>query len=229
VSLTGIAVIVMCKNPEVGKVKTRLCPPLHLPQAAGVQRVFIQHIARRLEKLKPDKAIFCYDPPDARQDFRDLVRPLCPSSVLLAQASGDTGARIAAAVKNVGQQHHSMLVLSIDSPDVPEKHLDRAAKLLANTAVVLGQTELGGFWGLGLRSQVDADKLLANISWSSGQEARQIIAQANALGYQVGRADAWYDVETADNLNRLRMSLDGSKEPDAADLKRDLASVLPRA
>lgn len=226
-TLDDVAVIVMTKFPEPGKVKSRLCPPLTPQQAADVHRAFLAHFVARLEALQPDELVICFDPPDALERFRALLGGGSHAS-FIAQRQGDLGRRMAAASAAVGRHHRRLLIFGVDSPDVPDAHILTAGALTGRASVVLGECADGGYWCLGLWNEVDAHALLANISWSSGREARQTLDHAGALGYSTALAPPWRDVDREPDLRELIRRRGGSSaSPADAALSRALAAILP--
>ena len=223
-SLASVAVVLMAKYPHAGRVKTRLSPALSPQQAADVQRAFLLHVAGRVERLDPQELIVCFDPPDAGPAMRDLLADVC-SATYLAQCPGDLGARLASAARMARELHRRTLFLGVDSPDVPDAHLTRAAKLADQAAVTLGPTDDGGYWSLGLSDDVDADALLTGINWSSGREAKQTLQHAEALGYAAQIAPAWDDIDRPEDLRRMIHRLKRSQASDA-DHRRLLESLM---
>jgi rSAM/selenodomain-associated transferase 1 len=225
--MEDLAVVVMAKLPEPGRVKTRLLPDLSAEQAAGVQRVFLAHLVRRLARIRLGRLIVCHDPPDRREAMRDVTGG--DGIHFLPQSGGDLGARLAAAARvAAGRDHGSaVLFLGVDAPDVPEALLRRVAALLASHDLALGPADDGGYWTLALRPRVDAGRLLGDIEWSSGREFDQTVAAAGRLGYNVGLADRWQDVDRPADLRRLVGRLRGSPDADDRELLARLAEVLP--
>jgi rSAM/selenodomain-associated transferase 1 len=227
-SLAPVAFVVISKYPTPGRVKTRLTPELSPERAAAVHRAFLLHMVRRLRELAPAELFVCYDPPDAQAAMADLLIDLGPPT-LLPQVTGDLGHRLAGAAREVLRRHHRMVIVATDSPDVPDAHLRRAAEMTADADVSLGLASDGGYWCLGLRAEVDPEKLLhGGIEWSTARAAAQTLRNARALGYRTLTDCQWDDVDQPEDLRcllkRLAVSDDAANIRLLGELRHLLAS-----
>lgn len=221
----SLAIVVVTKYPAAGRVKTRLLPELTGEQAAAVHRLFLLHLVGRLAGMGLGRAVVCHDPADAEGALRDLLAGDRDISYL-PQAGGDLGNRLAVAFDALQPTYPRVLFLGTDSPDVADGHLRGATELTKGAAVTLGLTEDGGYWCLGLRRGVDAHRLLREIPWSSGGEAAATLQRAGELGYTVGSAGAWPDVDRASDLDRMVARLTESSDAGDRRLLSDLRAIL---
>ena len=183
-SLAGVAVVILSKFPAAGKVKTRLTSAISPDQAAAVHRCFLLHLVRRIHQLGPAELIVCFDPPEALGAMRDLLGQPEQAS-LVPQVSGDLGRRIAHALAFATEAHSRVILLAVDSPDVPTNHLIQCAAATADSQVVLGLADDGGYWCIGIRNDVDAAALLhSGIEWSTERAAEQTLANCAAVRLQ---------------------------------------------
>jgi len=224
-ALEHVAVVVMARLPEPGRVKTRLTPELSPEQAAAVYKTFLCHLACRLGGMGWGDLIVCHDPPDCFERMRDLIGREAIARYE-PQCEGDLGARLAAAAKVKVRNAQCVMFLGTDSPDVPAASLHRVAELLSDNDVVIAPTDDGGFWAVALRPQVDANRLFEQIEWSSGRELEQTVARARTLGYNVALADHWDDVDRPADLRRLIERLRRSNDPSDRELLAKLQSIL---
>ena len=225
--LAGVAVVLISKFPAAGKVKTRLAPAISLDQAAAAHRCFLLHTVRRVHQLGPAELIINFDPPEARAAMRDLLDHGASYS-LVAQSDGDLGRRIAHIATTVGKSHRRILVLGVDSPDVPTGHLIQCAAATMDSQVVLGLADDGGYWCIGLRNDVDAGALLHDgIEWSTDGTAKHTLANARRLGYSVSAGNPWDDVDQPEDLRRLVTRLGSSTDDNDRQLLAELRHALP--
>jgi rSAM/selenodomain-associated transferase 1 len=225
--LTGVAVVLLSKFPAAGKVKTRLTPAISPDQAAAVHRCFLLHMVKRVHRLGPDELIINFDPPEARAAMRDLLDHGASYS-LVPQAGGDLGHRIGHIATTAGESHARVLVLAVDSPDVPTDHLIQCAAATADSQVVLGLANDGGYWCIGVRNDVHAGALLhAGIDWSTERAAEHTLANARRLGYSISAGNPWDDVDQPQDLRRVVTRLANSTDDDDRHLLAELRRLLP--
>ncbi|MBC7782916.1 MAG: TIGR04282 family arsenosugar biosynthesis glycosyltransferase [Burkholderiales bacterium] len=202
-----LALVIVAKYPTPGRVKTRLQPQLSAAQSADVQRAFLLHVAQRLTAIHRHPVIVCHDPPDAAASFTTL---LGGAVELLAQSPGTLGDRLAAASMALCADYRSVLFFGVDSPDVPQASIMQVIDAAAAGDVILAPTADGGFWTMGVPTEIDLRPLLADIAWSSGSEFTQTTERLTAAGFAVKIGPAWSDVDRAGDLDALMKRLAGS-------------------
>jgi rSAM/selenodomain-associated transferase 1 len=218
-------VAVITKFPQTGKVKTRLMAQLSAEDAARVHRVFATHLVKRLRHLKPLAFKMIVDPPDKLDAMREM---LGIEDELLPQCEGDLGARLAHATMQIHEKQSApVLIFAADSPDLPAAHIHNVAELCTKHDVVLGPSDDGGYWCIGLSSRVDARRLLAGIHWSSGVERAETIARAKKLELTVAEGDMWDDIDRPEDLKRLCERLSDAEDSDSLNLFEQLR-FLPK-
>src|SRR5439155_15870223 len=98
----------------------------------------------------------------------------------------------------------SALAIESDTPSLPLGFLRQALDLVVTPEidVVLGPTEDGGYYLIGLRT-VHRD-LFEAMAWSTSQVLPETLRRAAAKGLRVACLPTWYDIDTPDDLARLR-------------------------
>jgi uncharacterized protein len=227
---SGLAIVVMTRSPATGRTRPALEPVLSAEQSATLHLLFLLRTVQRLERMGAGELIVCYDPPEAGEVMPDLMGWI-DQSRLIPQEGGEYSDRVTAAVETV--VHHRggfdrVLVLGVDSPDVPEEHVQRTADLTAAADVTVGETEFGGVWCLALGKRVDARKLLRDVPWTGDDAAHAIMGRAKALGYSAQPAPRWNEVDRPEELTRLTERLKTSSDPDDVRLLTELERTVPR-
>jgi uncharacterized protein len=203
----AVGLAIMAKAPRVGAVKTRLCPPLRAPEAAELARCFLLDTVDRVRMVAGVRPIMAYAPVEAQGQFEEAA----PGFALIAQRGGDLGERQLHLVEDVlalGLQ--AALVIGTDSPTLPRECLDEAVSLVmaADVDVVLGPTEDGGYYLIGMRAPCPA--LFEHMPWSTPTVLGRTLERAQRLGLRVACLPTWFDVDTGADLERLRVELEAA-------------------
>lgn len=203
------AVIVMVKAPRAGAVKTRLTPILSESDAASLAACFAQDAVANARRIVRD-LIVAYTPEDARR----ILQSSLPHDLLWIEQEGDSlGARLGAAIGRAAALGFSPLIVTgTDSPTLPPVFIETAIGALARDEVdlVLGPTEDGGYYLVGLRQPVP--HLFQNVAWSTPLVYQQTVDTAARLGLRLQELPRWYDVDTPADLQRLREELSADQE-----------------
>ncbi len=198
---TQRVVAIMAKGPIAGRAKTRLIPLLGPEQAAGLYRqMLLDTVDLVAEALDGRGAISIVCPTTADQV---VLQQLVPAwAQVIAHERGDLMAGL-----NFGLAYHTghgcdqVILLDGDSPTLPADYLRAAFDALAEAQVVLGPTLDGGYYLIGA-----CQPQPALFSWERLDGAtvcRQTQARAEAGGARVALLSPWYDVDTAEDFDRL--------------------------
>lgn len=207
-----IVVTIMAKVPRTGEVKTRLCPPLSAKEAAELYRCFLLDKIEQVRMLKEATPAIAYPPDEGRIFFEEFS----PGFVLIPQRGPDLGARLANSFNQLfAGGYVGALLIDGDTPTLPIGFLQQALDLIATPQidVVLGPSEDGGYYLIGLRRL--HPELFEDIAWSTAQVLPETIRRAEAQGLTMATLPTWFDIDTPDDLERLKASLRSSEE-DAA-------------
>jgi rSAM/selenodomain-associated transferase 1 len=205
-ALNTIAVAIMAKAPRPGAVKTRLCPPLLPAEAAALYRCFLLDKIAAVKTLVGARPVVAFTPDDARAEFAALA----PDFTLVPQRGPDLGARLRATLAGLlTAGYPGAIAVDSDTPTLPRGFLQEAVDCLSRPGpdVVLGPTEDGGYYLIGVRA---AHRVLFDgVPWSTSAVLEVTLRQAAAAGLQTVCMPAWFDVDTPDDLRRLQNVLDG--------------------
>jgi hypothetical protein len=194
----------MAKAPRAGAVKTRLVPPLTPAEAADLYRCFLLDKIEQVRTVDGAEAIVVYTPADAR----DVFETLAPGLTLVPQHGADLGARLVNGFADLlARGHVGVMAIDSDSPTLPTEFLRRGVDLLTRgeTDVVLGPTDDGGYYLIGMRTE--RAELFANMPWSTAGVLAETLRRARAAGLATTCLPEWFDVDTEADLERLRVSL----------------------
>ncbi|MFN8544505.1 MAG: TIGR04282 family arsenosugar biosynthesis glycosyltransferase [Candidatus Binatia bacterium] len=193
------ALCVFAKPPMPGRVKTRLVPALGVEGAAHLAHAVLCDTwssARALPWASPILATTHVFPP--------ALRP-APDAVVWMQGSGDLGRRIERILARALGRFPFAIALGADTPGLPVRFLEEARVALGSADAVVGPTEDGGFYLLGLRRCPRG--LLAGLPWSDRDTCARTLERLRARGLITVVLDSWFDIDRPEDLDRLRALL----------------------
>lgn len=205
-----VGLAIMAKAPRMGTVKTRLCPPLRAPEAAELARCFVLDAVDRVRVVAGVEPILAYTPAEARSEFEAVA----PGFALIPQRGENLGERQGRLVEDVlALGHEAALVIGTDTPTLPRECLDEAVGLVMapDVDLVLGPTEDGGYYLLGLRAPCPG--LFEDMPWSTAAVLSRTLERARRLGLRVACVPTWFDVDTGADLERLGAGLEADPGP----------------
>jgi rSAM/selenodomain-associated transferase 1 len=194
----------MAKAPQAGEVKTRLCPPLSIADAAELYRRFLLDKIEQVTTLTTASPVIAYTPAEARAFFEAVA----PGFVLVQQRGADLGDRLANSLGELlDRGHRAALAIDSDTPTLPLGFLQQAVDLVTMPEIdlVLGPTEDGGYYLIGLRTVYR--ELFEAMAWSTSEVFPETVRRAEAKGLRVARLPCWYDIDTPEDLGRLQVAL----------------------
>ena len=216
-----VAVAIMAKAPWPGTVKTRLCPPLLATEAAALYRCFLLDKIRAVEALTGARPVIAYTPDDARTEFDVLA----PSFTLVPPRGPDLGARLHGILTHLlAAGHAGAMAVDSDTPTLPARFLQQAVDCLTRPGpdVVLGPTEDGGYYLIGIRRP--HRELFDAMPWSTPEVLEVTLRRAAAAGLRAACLPSWFDVDTPDDLERLSKSINVDEATSAPETERFLTT-----
>jgi len=219
------AIAVMAKAPHVGRVKTRLVPPLSHDEAAALSACFLSDVTANVALAGRGAAIdgfVAYAPAGGETLLQPMIAPgtrlvLADGSPAMPDDVEAIGRCLLHAAQGLfAQGYGAVCLLNADSPTLPTAVLSDAARALAASGdrVVLGAADDGGYYLIGMTAAHAA--LFRAVAWSTAQVADQTRARVAALGLERVELPQWYDVDDMATLRRLCAELDGGEPGFAA-------------
>jgi hypothetical protein len=185
-------------------VKTRLSPSLSPAAAARLARCFLLDTVQRVARVDRARGALLYTP----QASERLFRRIAAGFLLVPQRSGDLGRRLILAFQELLALGLGPVVLiGSDAPSLPASVLERAVCAFDDPRadVVLGPSEDGGYYLIGMRRP--CAELFRSIAWSTPSVFEQTLRRARAQRLRVTILPQWWDIDTPEDLRRLRVWL----------------------
>jgi rSAM/selenodomain-associated transferase 1 len=193
----------MAKQPQAGNTKTRLYPLLNPQQAAELYEALLLDTIDLAARLDGIQLAVAATPPEARDYFERHT----PAGTLILPVKGaDIGECL---MKTIGSLlsmgYRKALALNADGPSLPPEYIRSAVTLLDDHEIVLGPGHDGGYYLVGMKTP--HPQIFAGIQWSTSQVLDQTLDKISELGVSVALTPEWYDVDTPDDLQRIKADL----------------------
>ncbi len=198
VSSKGDAVIVFSRGADPGRVKTRLLPFLNERQCMALHLAFLKDTLQTVKSL--NIPAYLYVAGDSNFPFQSRLP-------ILQQSGNDLGARLKNAFAEQFMKHDRIVVIGTDSPDLPPGRIQEASLVLQNHDAVLGPTQDGGYYLLGLSCMIP--EVFENIPWGTDQVFQRTLEQLHL--YKLHLLERHYDVDVIEDLIQLEANLRNNK------------------
>ena len=196
--------MVFCKAPELGKVKTRLSKPFDERGLEGKQIAVEAHEYLALHTLRNitetnSAPVQLWCSPDKSHPFFQQCEDEFGVE-LKNQGQGDLGERMSRAFDDVLSKHDSAVVIGTDCPLLKSSIVEETFTLLQESECsVIGPAEDGGYVLLGL-SENQPD-IFRGITWGSSQVLDETLKK---LSGNVRELPELWDVDRPEVLQRLQ-------------------------
>lgn len=136
-----------------------------------------------------------------------LIGPLLPVDArLVVQRGEDLGERMLDAASCLFEEGpEPVVILGTDAPTLPLDRIEEAAHALNAHDASIVPSEDGGYVLIGLRNPCEA--LFRDIAWSTETVYRETMTKARRAGLSVHKGATHYDVDTPEDLARLKAEL----------------------
>jgi uncharacterized protein len=190
--------ILFAKNPEPGKVKTRLAEGIGPDAAARLYRAFLEDILASLIELRQPFTV-AYTPADAGEYFEGSAGG---ADELFPQKGYDLGERMQNAfLRQFGRGYDKVILIGSDIPLLSPEILEEARQALTDHPAVLGPSRDGGYYLVGLRKSVPG--LFAGIEWGSDRVLRDTVSilRRQRCNYRI--LPELCDIDRSEDLKQL--------------------------
>ena len=154
------AIIIFTKNPELGKVKTRLARTIGDDKALEIYKKLLDYTRNIVEPVNVDKFIFYSE---TIVDFDKWENTIYHKKL---QSGTDLGMRMQNAFEELFQLHYeSVCIIGSDCYELNSEIIEKAFRRLEHEEVVIGPTFDGGYYLLGMNQLYT--KLFQNKNWST--------------------------------------------------------------
>ncbi len=190
------ALIIFIRNPEPGKVKTRLAAAVGAERALAIYRELLDLTRRAALGSEAEKYLWYshfVDKADGwpESDFRKML-----------QQGEDLGDRMAYAFETALADHDKAVIIGSDCPYLSPVLLDEAFELLDDSDFVIGPATDGGYYLLGMNRF--APEVFQGIEWSTDTVFRETVARIRQSGADYEVLPLLSDVDEIGDWERFK-------------------------
>jgi hypothetical protein len=184
------ALIIFVRNPELGKVKTRLAAQIGKEEALAVYIKLLEHTQEICNSISADKYLF------GTENENDV----CWDGFLNAKQQGENlGSRMQNAFEKLFVKgYEKIIIIGSDCPTLTSDNIEKAMDELENKDAVIGPAEDGGYYLLGLK------KMYANLFqtklWSTSTVYEDTIKDFKNLSLKYYILPVLSDVDEAKDI-----------------------------
>jgi uncharacterized protein len=191
-------IMVFCKAPIAGQVKTRLIPPLTGEEAA---QLHIELTEKTLQTATQNRLceVQLWCSPSIDHPFFTMMEQAYSVDRQLQQGE-DLGVRMHHAFGQALARFSSAIIIGCDCPSLTSDDLEQA--LSQGKPCVLAPAKDGGYVLIGLKQP--QQRLFENMPWGTEKILGLTIARLQSLNLGHHELSAQWDLDTVDDLRRYR-------------------------
>lgn len=190
--------IIFVKNPQPGKVKTRLAKTVGNEQALAVYLQLLTYTSIISMEVSVNRAVYYTD----YVDTNDMWPEARFEKYL--QTGEDLGQRMKSAFATAfADGFEKVVIIGSDCPQLTSAHIRQAFDLLTAYTTAIGPAVDGGYYLLGMNRLVP--ELFLNKMWSSPQVLQQTIADLERLQLSYSLLETLRDIDTEEDLKILNI------------------------
>ena len=187
------ALIIFVRNPELGKVKTRLAADVGNENALLIYKKLLQHTFEITQQSKAHKFVFYAD----KIELEDMWQQ--KNYFKLLQDEKDLGNKMQSAFTKVFKNSYSKVcIIGSDCYELTSKTIEKALMELDNYDLVVGPANDGGYYLLAMKNEVK--NIFKNIDWGTEKVLQQTINIIQQKKYSYKLLERLNDVDTIKDM-----------------------------
>ena len=188
--------IIFVKNPEIGRVKTRLAKTIGDEQALSIYQKLLLYTKEITKGLNADKSVYYSE----HIDNNDLWDNMLFSKHL--QRGDDLGERMQNAFADAfAQGKERVIIIGSDCLELETYMIKEAFAVLENNDVVLGPAKDGGYYMIGMTAFLPT--LFEDKNWSTDDLLMDTILDLKKMNAKYYLLKTLNDIDTIEDLKAL--------------------------
>ena len=191
--MTNNALIIFTRNPELGKVKTRLASTIGDEKALEIYKELLLHTMETTKNIDVDVFVF-YDKKIEEND-------IWPNETYhkFVQSGEDLGEKMQNAFQKLFDlKYQNCIIIGSDLFDLNEKIISDAFQMFDKNDVVIGPAEDGGYYLLGLKKIIP--EIFKNKKWGTSSVFEDTIKDLENL--KIEYTKKLNDIDTFEDLEK---------------------------
>ncbi len=185
--------MIFIRNPELGKVKTRLAKTIGDEKALHVYNLLLNHTNKVTKGVNADKAVFYSDYINSNDQWK------IDGFLQLSQKGSELGEKMTNAfLKAFSMGYKKVIIIGSDCFDLSEKLITDAFDILKESEVVLGPAKDGGYYLLGMKTFYAS--LFQNKSWSTKSVLSETLLDLSNLNIKFKLLPTLSDIDDEKDL-----------------------------
>ena len=189
-------ILIFTRNPELGKVKTRLAASIGNQNALDVYKFLLKHTQEIVSKVDATRRIL-YSEEIIDNDIWDNK---------IYQKALQSGTDLGEKMKNAFAEgfkngYKKIVIIGTDLYNLEASNIEIAFQKLENHDVVIGPAEDGGYYLLGLKHI--PENIFSNKEWSTETVFKDTLN--DIVSYKVHLLDIKNDIDTVDDIKNIQV------------------------
>lgn len=174
INSSSSALIIFVRNPELGKVKTRLAKSVGDEKALEIYKALLEHTRETVLKIDVNRLLFYVDKINEQDDWSEA------HFEKVVQVGEELGARMLHSFEIALQKHDKAVIVGSDIPQINPEILQEAFDKLDDHDFVIGPAMDGGYYLLGMKKSTP--ELFNNMEWSTPDVFQQTVDRIKQSG-----------------------------------------------
>jgi hypothetical protein len=184
--------LIFIRNPQLGKVKTRLARTLGDEAALRIYRFLLEKTRAAAEACSAERCLLYSDFVDETDDWD------AQSFQKSIQHPGDLGQRMESAFQQAFEAGaHKVVIIGSDCPELNGETLNQAFEALETADFVIGPVPDGGYYLIGMKQLQTS--VFREMAWSTETVRANTMERILALGKTFALLPMYADVDTEED------------------------------
>ncbi|MFC1570687.1 TIGR04282 family arsenosugar biosynthesis glycosyltransferase [Candidatus Omnitrophota bacterium] len=213
------SLIIFAKEPEKGKVKTRLEEAFTQKECVELYKAFLKDTLKLVECVKADEKILAYESSGEASYLKGISEGL----KMYRQVGSDLGERMHNAFCEASSNGSSKIVIiGSDSPTLSPSLVDEAFEKLEESDIVIGPTSDGGYYLIGLKNPWTG--LFKDVEWSTERTLEDTLRNLKEAGKNAYMLSEDHDIDSPEDLKWIISDSDAAKAEHTKKILREIES-----